>query len=109
MDLTGKVVLLIILFGLLVVFIWYSRSRPAYAPVRVGPSPAPFVEEDVAHLHTPPKLGWNWWAFALGPIWYLAEGLWGAAATQAFAARLGPDTREVLTTPWCSAGLTLSR
>ena len=38
---------------------------------------------------------------------YLAEGLWGAAATQAFAGRLGPDTREVLTTPWCSAGLTL--
>jgi hypothetical protein len=37
----------------------------------------------------------------------LAEALWGAAATQAFAGRLGPDTREVLTTPWCSAGLTL--
>lgn len=30
---------------------------------------------------------------------YLAEGLWGAAATQAFAGRLGPDTRELLTTP----------
>jgi hypothetical protein len=40
---------------------------------------------------------------------YLAEGLWGAAATQAFAGRLGRDTREVLTIPWCSAGLTLSR
>jgi hypothetical protein len=38
---------------------------------------------------------------------YLAEGLWGAAATQVFAGRRGPDTREVLTTPWCSAGLTL--
>ena len=38
---------------------------------------------------------------------YLAEGLWGAAATQAFAGRLGADTRELLTVPWCSAGLTL--
>lgn len=76
MDLTAKIVLLIILFGLLIVFIWYSRSRPAYAPVRVGPSPAPFVEQDVTLLHTPPKLGWNWWAFFLGPVWYLAEGLW---------------------------------
>lgn len=39
---------------------------------------------------------------------YLTEAVWGAAATQAFAGCLGPDTREVLTTPWCSAGLTLS-
>jgi hypothetical protein len=38
---------------------------------------------------------------------YLSEALWGAAATQAFAERLGPDTRELLTTSWCSAGLTL--
>ena len=76
MDLTAKIVFLIMLFGLLVVFIWYSRSRPAYAPVRVGASPAPFVEQDVTRLHTPAKLGWNWWAFFLGPVWYLAEGLW---------------------------------
>jgi hypothetical protein len=76
MDITAKIVLIIILFGLLVVFIWYSRSRPAYAPVRVGVRPAEFVEDDLSHRRTPPKLGWNWWAFFLGPIWYLAEGLW---------------------------------
>lgn len=76
MDLTAKIVLLIMLFGLLVVFIWYARSRPAYAPVRVGSVPPQFVEEDLQQFHTPPKLGWNWWAFFLGPIWYIAEGLW---------------------------------
>jgi hypothetical protein len=76
MDITSKIVFVIILFGLFVVFVWYSRSRPAYAPVRVGPPPAPFVKEDIARRRTPPKLGWNWWAFFLGPIWFLAEGLW---------------------------------
>jgi Protein of unknown function (DUF2628) len=76
MDITAKIVLIIILFGLFVVFVWYSRSRPAYAPVRVGPRPAQFVEEDVTRRRTPPKLGWNWWAFFLCPIWFLAEGLW---------------------------------
>jgi Protein of unknown function (DUF2628) len=77
MDVTAKIVLVIMLFGLLVVFVWYARSRAAYAPVRVGPRPGQFVEEDLTHYRrTPPKLGWNWWAFFLGPIWYLAEGLW---------------------------------
>jgi hypothetical protein len=79
MDVTAKIVLLIILFGLFVVFVWYARSRPAYAPVRVGSTPPPFVEEEVERRVTPPKLGWNWWAFFLCPIWYLAEGLWAHA------------------------------
>jgi hypothetical protein len=79
MDVTAKIVLVLIVFGLLVVFIWYSRSRPAYAPVRVGASPAEFVEQDITRFRTPPKLGWNWWAFFLCPIWYAAEGLWAHA------------------------------
>lgn len=80
MDLTSAVVFLLILFGLLVLFIWLARSRPAYQPVRVGvTSPAEFVETDLSHHRTPPKLGWNWWAFGLGPIWFLAEGMWAYA------------------------------
>jgi hypothetical protein len=38
---------------------------------------------------------------------YLADALWGAAATQAFAERLPPTTRQLLATPWLSAGQTL--
>jgi hypothetical protein len=79
MDLTAKIVLVIVLFGLFVFFYWYASSRPAYAPVRVGSSPAAFVEADLARSAAPPKLGWNWWAFFLCPIWYVAEGLWAHA------------------------------
>lgn len=28
------------------------------------------------HRPLPPRLGWNWWAFVLGPFWYLVRGLW---------------------------------
>jgi hypothetical protein len=38
---------------------------------------------------------------------YLADALWAAAATQAFTGRLPPQTSQLLTTPWRSAGLTL--
>ena len=76
MDLTAKIVLVIMLFGLLVVFIWLTRTLPSYQPLKVGPPPPIFVERDLSGHITPPKLGWNWWAFFLGPIWYLAEGLW---------------------------------
>ena len=34
------------------------------------------VARDVLGHRTPPKLGWNWWAFFLGPIWFVAEGIW---------------------------------
>ncbi|MBV9013190.1 MAG: hypothetical protein JO272_14275 [Pseudonocardiales bacterium] len=38
---------------------------------------------------------------------YLADALWGAAATQAFTGRLSAQTVTVLAAPWRSAGLTL--
>lgn len=37
---------------------------------------------------------------------YLADALWAAAITQAFAGRLPPHTSQLLATPWRSAGLT---
>jgi hypothetical protein len=38
---------------------------------------------------------------------YLADALWGAAATQAFAGRLSTATATVLATPWRAAGQSL--
>jgi hypothetical protein len=38
---------------------------------------------------------------------YLADALWGAATTQAFAGRLSAQTLTVLAAPWCGAGLSL--
>ncbi len=76
MGLTGTVVFILVLFGLLVFFVWLARALPAHQPIKVGASPAVFVEQDLAHRTTPPKLGWNWWAFFLGPLWFLFEGLW---------------------------------
>ena len=72
-------VLILILVGLLTFFIWLLQALAHTQPLKVGPSPAIFVEHDLARRQTPPKLGWNWWAFFLGPIWFLAEGLWAYA------------------------------
>ncbi len=76
MDLTSLIVFVLIVIGLLTFFIWLTRTLPSYQPLKVGPPPPVYVERDLSHRITPPKLGWNWWAFFLGPIWYLAEGLW---------------------------------
>ena len=75
-DLTAGIVFVLIVIGLLTFFIWLTRTLPSYQPLKVGPPPPIFVERDLSGRITPPKLGWNWWAFFLGPIWYLAEGLW---------------------------------
>lgn len=79
MGLTGGIVFILVLFGLLTFFVWLTRALPAHQPLKVGASPAVFVGRDLGHRATPPKLGWNWWAFFLGPIWFLAEGLWAHA------------------------------
>ncbi len=76
MGLTASIVFIIVLFGLLVFFIWVARTVPAHQPIRIGTSPAVAVARDLEGHVTPPKLGWNWWAFFLGPIWFLFEGLW---------------------------------
>ncbi len=76
MELTGSIIFLCILFGLLVFFVWLTRALSAYQPLKIGPTPGVFVERDLRRSTTPPKLGWNWWAFFLGPVWFLAEGLW---------------------------------
>ncbi len=76
LELTARIVFILIVAGLLGFFVWLTRALTAYQPLKVGPSPAVFVERDLARRRTPRKLGWNWWAFFLGPIWFIAEGLW---------------------------------
>lgn len=76
MDITAKIVFIAIVVGLLTFFIWLTRTLAREQPLKIGPSPAVFVERDLARRRTAPKLGWNWWAFFLGPLWFLAEGLW---------------------------------
>jgi len=66
----------LILFGLLVFFVWLTQALSHYQALKVGPSPKEFVARDLAGHVTPAKLGWDWWAFFLGPIWFFAEGLW---------------------------------
>jgi len=76
-EASAVAVFAIILFGLLVFFVWLTQALSHYQPLRVGTaSPAEFVAQDVPGHHTPPKLGWNWWAFFLGPVWFVAEGIW---------------------------------
>jgi hypothetical protein len=76
MPITTSIVFVLILGGLLAFFIWLTRALSHTQPLKVGTSPAIFVERDLRTHRTPPKLGWNWWAFFLGPLWYLSEGLW---------------------------------
>jgi hypothetical protein len=76
MEITAWAVLILILVGLLAFFIWLTQALAHTQPLKVGSSPAVFVEHDLTRRRTPPKLGWNWWAFFLGPVWFLAEGLW---------------------------------
>jgi hypothetical protein len=79
MDITSAIVFVLIIIGLLTFFLWLTRTLPSSQPLKVGPPPPVYVERDLSHHVTPPKLGWNWWAFFLGPFWYLAEGLWAHA------------------------------
>lgn len=76
MPITTQIVLTLIAFGVLVSLIWLKRALSAYPPDPALASPAARVERDLSHRSTPPKLGWNWGAFFLGPIWYLGHGLW---------------------------------
>ncbi len=76
MGLTGSIVFILVLFGFFVFFVWIARTVPAVQPLKIGASPAVLVARDLEGRVTPPKLGWNWWAFFLGPVWFLFEGLW---------------------------------
>lgn len=94
MPVTPFIVFLLILGGLLAFFIWLTRALSHTQPLKVGASPAIFVERDLRTRRTPPKLGWNWWAFFLGPVWYLSEGLWVYASI-------------LITLLWLSGGILL--
>jgi len=76
MGLITGIIVLLVLCGFFTVFVWLARTIPAYQPIKVGTMPAEFVEHDLESRTTPGKLTWDWWAFFLGPVWFLAEGLW---------------------------------
>jgi hypothetical protein len=76
MPITSQIVLAIITVGVLATLIWLKRALSAYPQDPALSSPAARVERDLSHRSTPPKLGWNWGAFFLGPLWYLGHGLW---------------------------------
>lgn len=76
MGITNQIILGIIAFGVLVTLIWLKRALSSYPQDPTLSAPAALVERDLSHRSTPPKLGWNWGAFFLGPLWYLGRGLW---------------------------------
>ena len=76
MESTAVATAVLILIGLLAFFISLTQALSHYQALKVGPSPKESVARDLAGHVTPVKLGWNWWAFFLGPCWFIAEGLW---------------------------------
>jgi hypothetical protein len=75
-GITERIVLVIIVFGTIVTLIWLKRALSSYPHDPALFAPGALVERDLSHHSTPPKLGWNWGAFFLGPVWYLGHGLW---------------------------------
>jgi hypothetical protein len=76
MGITNQIILSIITLGVVVTLIWLKRALSSYPQDPSLWAPAARVERDLSHRSTPPKLGWNWGAFFLGPLWYLGSGLW---------------------------------
>jgi hypothetical protein len=76
MGITERIVLSIIAFGVIVGLIWLNRVLASYPYDPSLSSRAAQVERDLSRHSTPPKLGWNWGAFFLGPVWYFFHGLW---------------------------------
>ena len=76
MGLTNSIVLGVIVFGAVVALIWLAQALATYGPGTVSSTPAARVARDLEHRETPTKLGWNWGAFFLGPVWYLGHNLW---------------------------------
>ena len=64
----------------LLLFIGYSPFRPAKGIRKVLSReitlPARADPADLYFRPFPPKLGWNWAAAVLGPLWYFHQGLW---------------------------------
>ena len=76
MGITELIVLTIIVFGTIVTLVWLKRALSSYPHDPALFAPGVLVERDLSHHSTPPKLGWNWGAFFLGPVWYFGHGLW---------------------------------
>jgi len=76
MGATTTIVLVLIIIGLLTLAVWLARALASYPRDPAAHGPGAAVERDLSARATPPKLGWNWGAFFLGPIWYLYQGLW---------------------------------
>ena len=73
---TTTIIMLHIIFGLLTLLIWLWHALRTYPRDEAAHTPAAAVEHDLATHVTPGKLGWNWGAFFLGPIWFFGQGLW---------------------------------
>jgi hypothetical protein len=89
MTSTGKIVVFVVASSAVLIVLWYlvrnSKLGP-FAAVRA------MLDADVAMPITPPapgalyekpyprRLSWNIAALILGPIWYLAVGLWAHAS-----------------------------
>src|SRR5437588_409281 len=76
MGTTTTIVLILIIIGLLALAVSLAQAVAAYPRVPAAHGPGAAVERDLGGRATPPKLGWNWGAFFLGPVWYLLQGLW---------------------------------
>ena len=73
---TTTIIMLLIIFGLLTLLIWLWHALRTYPRDETAHTPASAVEHDLETRVTPGKLGWNWGAFFLGPIWFFGQGLW---------------------------------
>ena len=71
---------ILVVFLLVVLWLAYSRAtfarwvraalaREVWLPARTDPA-------DLYFRPFPRRLSWNWAALVLGPVWYLAQGLW---------------------------------
>lgn len=62
--------------GIIGVFQSIARASRWVLDRPVGRAPKEDPIPTLYHRPLPPRLSWNWWAFILGPFWYLFLGLW---------------------------------
>lgn len=71
--------LIIVLVGIALLAVLFRKNPGVRDAIKgvlsrpVGPAPG---TPPVTQPPAPPRLKWNWFAFLLGPLWYLFHGLW---------------------------------
>ncbi|MDR7433530.1 MAG: DUF2628 domain-containing protein [Armatimonadota bacterium] len=67
----------IVAIALLVVMFQKSpKMRASIGGFLEKPLGPPMTAPPLTQPPAPPRLKWNWFAFLLGPLWYLFHGLW---------------------------------